>query len=621
MKRFALLVTGAFLLSFTTLVPMTGVTSALADSRAITFEPDDYSTSTGVPPGSIQGQDGWAGNAGAPINPAYDQAVVSTTLTGSTQAFRMSNAVTSGAFDWPFSPSLNNEAGETSAVSGGFSGGTRQPGFQASFDFASAVSTYQEGLQVSISPDRGDGARMSYLRLRDTPDGLAVDFIDYQSGLNETGCATGDNFVTTMVAPDLSRSTTHSIKLTMDFFNGPANDIVKVYVDSTLVHTGTSWEDYFRDCELTQTRPVDSLIFQARTQYVDNIPEPPTMWAANSGKGFLFDNLNYSSGPLNKCTQTGFFRDGINMTAAQIGGNVTGSLDATGCNIGVYYDSSTAAGNVTNAEIFGANYFGVVVRGRSVNVTGTSIHDIGNSPLDGTQHGIAVYYATVGTGSATAQPTCAPSGATTGTISGNTVRRYQKGAITANCTGTSTTIKNNNVYGQGPVAYIAQNGIQIGYGAKATVTGNNVSGNQYTGTDKVSSAGILVVGGPSFPACYGLPFTTGLTITKNTLTNNDEGIWLFNCGSGTTKTNNTVKFNTISNLVVTNLHGYEPTNLAPTCGYQAGIADAGHKDLIVNNSISGFGYTPQNPDCSGTPPAFLRFVDTDSSARGVPSNK
>ena len=64
------------------------------------------------------------------------------------------------------------------------------------------------------------------------------------------------------------------------------------------------------------------------------------------------------------------------------------------------------------------------------------------------------------------------------------------------------------------------------------------------------------------------------------------------------------------------------TGFNATCGYQAGIANLGHKDLIVNNAVSGFGYTPQaGGDCTGTPPAFLRFVDVDSSARGVPSNK
>jgi hypothetical protein len=250
-------------------------------------------------------------------------------------------------------------------------------------------------------------------------------------------------------------------------------------------------------------------------------------------------------------------------------------------------------------------------------VTDSTIHDIGEAPLNGAQHGIAVYYATVNLGNAIDQPTCA-TGSTTGTISGNTITHYQKGGISAPCTGTTVKITNNTVIGEGAVAYIAQNGIQIGYGAKATVTGNTVRRNQYTGAGGVSSAGILVVGGQ----CFGLPVTTGLTITKNTVTNNDVGIWLFNAGSGcsavTTKTNNTVKFNTVSNSVVTNTTGYSQV---PACGYQAGISDVGHKDLIVNNAISGLGYTPVSGDCAGTAHAFLRFVDTDSSARGVPSNK
>jgi hypothetical protein len=316
------------------------------------------------------------------------------------------------------------------------------------------------------------------------------------------------------------------------------------------------------------------------------------------------------------CSPTGFFRDGIEMTAAQIGGNVTGILDAGGCNIGVYYDSATTSGNVTNAEIFGASYFGVVVRGTSVNVTNSSVHDIGDVPFGGAQHGLAIYYATVDNGSATAQPTCT-TGTTTGTINGNTVASYQKGGIIANCAGTTVTIRSNNVTGLGAVPYIAQNGIQLGYGAKGTVTVNTVSGNAYTGPNGASSAGILVVGGP----CFGLPYTVGLSITRNTLTSNDVGVWLFNanssCNAPTIKTNNSVKQNKISNELVTNTTGY-----SPVCGYQAGIADVGHRDLIVNNMVSGFGYTPQvNGDCTGTPPAFLRFIDLDSSARGVPSNK
>jgi hypothetical protein len=251
-----------------------------------------------------------------------------------------------------------------------------------------------------------------------------------------------------------------------------------------------------------------------------------------------------------------------------------------------------------------------VVRGNigmrvGAEMTGSAIHDIGESPLNGTQHGSGIYYRALGTGSAS------------GTISGDTLTNYQKGGITINGA-VSATISNNTVTGQGPVNYIAQNGIQVGYGANAAVTGNTVTGNAYTGANLASSAGILVVGGPCFGT--GLPYTVGLSISRNIVTNNDVGVWLFNadelCSATPARTNNTVKFNTISNGAVTNT-----TGLNATCGYQAGVADAGLKDLIVNNSISGVGYTPQVPDCSGTSPAFLRFVDPGSGARGVPSNK
>jgi hypothetical protein len=334
------------------------------------------------------------------------------------------------------------------------------------------------------------------------------------------------------------------------------------------------------------------------------------------------------------CTQTGFFRDGINMTAAQIGGNVTGPLDAGGCNIGVYYgplyDTSNnftgfaPSGNVTNADIFGANYFGVVVNGdvgsASVNVTKSTVNQIGETPLNGTQHGVAIYYRGFG-------------GSASGTISSNTVTNYQKGGITTNGN-VSATITNNTVTGQGPVDYIAQNGIQIGYGAKATVTGNTVTGNSYTGNtgfEADSSAGILVVGGAGVSTFCGpggtdgtpCPYTVGLTITKNTMTGNDVGVWLFNSDSSgnppNIATNNAVKINKISNVFVKNTSGY---TFSPACGYQAGVSDNGKKDLIVNNTISGFGYTPTvGGDCTGTMPAFLRFIDLSSKARGVPSNK
>jgi hypothetical protein len=223
------------------------------------------------------------------------------------------------------------------------------------------------------------------------------------------------------------------------------------------------------------------------------------------------------------CTPTGFMRDGINMTAAQIGGNVTGPLDATGCNVGVYYDSSSLAGNVNAADIFGANYFGVVVNGASVNVTGSQVHAIGEVPLNGSQHGNAIVYI---------------NGAS-GTISDNSVFNYQKNGITvsgkaangldAGTLVTSASVTNNVVTGEGPVTYIAQNGIQISFGATAKLVGNDVSLNDYT-PPKVTSCGLLIykAGGVSGASKNGISFIKA----DNDFHDNETDICNFGKGGG-----------------------------------------------------------------------------------------
>lgn len=329
------------------------------------------------------------------------------------------------------------------------------------------------------------------------------------------------------------------------------------------------------------------------------------------------------------CTPTGFYRDGINLTAAvntQSGNaNVTGPVDASGCNIVVYYGPGTTgtvnganiSGANYNANISGANYYGVVVAGAAVNVTNSSISNIGENPLNGDQHGVAVFYTTLNGDSSGNNDNVAIPDPATGTLSGSTISLYQKNGVVVSGTGASVVVKGNTVTGQGPVGYIAQNGIEFGRGASGSASNNTVTGNQYTGPNGASSGGFLVFGGPG----YGVPYTTGISITNNTATSNDVGVFLSNTDANgnapSTRTNNTVKFNTITNSAVTNTTGD-----SPTCGYQAAVSDVGTKDGIVNNSISGVGYTPTvGGDCTGTPSAFLRFIDAGSSARAVNSNK
>ncbi len=236
--------------------------------------------------GNIDGQDGWMKTG------PYDVAVVANNYgfgTFGTKTLRISDSVTSGSFgDQTFSKPLADEAGEADALNGGMSGGTRQPHFEAQFDLASTMPTYQPGMHMSVSPDRGDGARMSYLRFEDAAGGINAFFYDVQGVTNPA------NFVETQVATNLSRAMPHSIKFVMDFVNGPSNDVVKVYIDGILVHTGTSWENYYRfDSEsnpslVSNSRTVDSLLFRLSG----------TATSANAGNGFLVDNSSIVSGPV-----------------------------------------------------------------------------------------------------------------------------------------------------------------------------------------------------------------------------------------------------------------------------------------------------------------------------------
>lgn len=287
-KTFPLL--GIILLVFGFLSTQTFQT--FADSTSINFEAPTYHT------GSIDGQDGWssAGSAGHGCA-MYDHAVANNTygyVSFGGQSLRISNAVTSGCFsDQTFSKSLTNEAGETTADNGGFSGGVRQPHFEAQWDFASTVpGAEQPGLSVVASPDRGDGARMSWIQMADTPSGLEVNFYDVQGTSNPA------NFVESNVVSGLDRTVPHTIKVTMDFLEGDSNDVVNVYVDGVLRHTGTSWENYYRyDSEANTpgiSRTVDSVLFRT-----GGTAAPATM-----GNGFVIDNLSLSSGPMATPTPT-----------------------------------------------------------------------------------------------------------------------------------------------------------------------------------------------------------------------------------------------------------------------------------------------------------------------------
>ena len=252
-------------------------------ARADVLGPINFET--GYTAGDINNQNGWSKTGG------FDAAVANVSgfpaASGygfGTKALRISDAVTSGSFgDQTFSPSLVDESGETDADSGGASGGTRQSHFEASFQIGTTQTAVQPGLHLNVSPDRGDGARMSYLRFDD----LADDRVHVSSTMSQIRARSARSPISTKGPSARSQTARHiPSRSPSTARSGPGNDVVQVFLDGTLVATGGSWEDYYRyDPEQAgngnKVPTTDDLIFAERGD-----PD-----SGNLHKGFLIDNI------------------------------------------------------------------------------------------------------------------------------------------------------------------------------------------------------------------------------------------------------------------------------------------------------------------------------------------
>src|SRR5262245_12570670 len=196
----------------------------------ITFE--SYST------GSVNGQDGWVTSGPGDQAVVLDSAYPGAPAGFGARSLRVSDANSNGE---TFSKSTTDAAGEADADAGGFPTGTLRTNFTASFDFASVTPAAQQTqLQLSVAPDRGDGSRMSNVRIQDDPTGWSLWFTDYRDVAPlgsptdaKDGCHTGDGFVETSIATGLSR-TVHRLGFIVDLVAGAHNDVVRIVLDGNV---------------------------------------------------------------------------------------------------------------------------------------------------------------------------------------------------------------------------------------------------------------------------------------------------------------------------------------------------------------------------------------------------
>ncbi len=153
--------------------------------------------------------------------------------------------------------------------------------FLAEFSVMSTTPAHQPGLFLSVSPDSGEGSRMSWVGLEDTPAGIRV-------SVNDTPDVDG-KFVA-HPGPLLDRTSPHEIRFWIKVNQGPDNDLVRISVDGVdLGQCFTTWENYYRTAPEQAPPPnrntpatINSLQFRS------SVAGPPALL----GNGYLFDNVS-----------------------------------------------------------------------------------------------------------------------------------------------------------------------------------------------------------------------------------------------------------------------------------------------------------------------------------------
>ncbi len=164
-------------------------------------------------------------------------------------------------------------------------------------------------------------------------------------------------------------------------------------------------------------------------------------------------------------------------------------------------------------------------------------------------------------------------------IDSNLVDFFQKAGIVVNGAQLTATINNNTVNGLGVLSTPAAIGIQFS-GGSATISNNAVSGIMYMTHN--SSAGIFV-------------FSTNpnVTISGNTVTSNDEGIFVQDAGAGLTIENNTVQNSGDTGIGVVDTAGLSTisSNTLINNGGLAGPGDANTSIYLFSSANEPFDVT------------------------------
>jgi hypothetical protein len=161
------------------------------------------------------------------------------------------------------------------------------------------------------------------------------------------------------------------------------------------------------------------------------------------------------------------------------------------------------------------NYGIFVVENASLDLGFSNVVQISDDPLSGVQSGVGIRVGSNALGQVG-----------TANIHDDTIASCQKSAIVIDGPGSSAMITNDHVIGVGDTPLIAENGVQVSRGATATITGNTITGSEYSGP----------VGGPdprtATQSCGILLYNAaaGTTVSGNVVYGNDIGLYATTLG-------------------------------------------------------------------------------------------
>lgn len=232
----------------------------------------------------------------------------------------------------------------------------------------------------------------------------------------------------------------------------------------------------------------------------------------------------------------------------------------------VTLNNLTVDGSANGLSGCGVDLVGIYYRNSSGDIDNVAVRNIKLSPADfGCQRGLGIFVQS-GNGKRSRVD-----------ISGSSVHDYQKNGITANEVGTEVNISGNAVTGVGPTPQIAQNGIQLAFGAKGTVEGNSVINHVYSLCTSAANCGATSSNILIFNA-------NGVKVTRNNLGNSQVNVYYQ--GNRGEVSGNTIFQSPIFDGIdlIGNQNGAEGNSIFNSD--EAGVFVMGDRNEVTDNTIN-----------------------------------